>query len=58
MRYAYKKAVGITTRDLDYGTGVVAVHEDSRERLQELGHHDLYMEAERFAHGGGILENV
>ena len=58
MRYAYKKAAGITTRNTSFGMGLSLVSEDSTERLQQLSPDTLFMEAERLAQHAGALDDT
>jgi len=58
LRYAYKKAAGITTRDASIGIGMKDVNEDSVVHLQQLDEYHLYLEAEKLAKENGILEDA
>ena len=46
---AYQKAVGMTTRNIQYDGNVNIVNEGSHEHLQSMDHHDMYMKSEIFA---------
>jgi len=49
LRHAYRNALGIKVREVPYGMGGNAVKNKSKEYLQSMNHHDLYIEAERLA---------
>jgi hypothetical protein len=58
LRYAYKKAKGITTHDISIGTSVQSVTENSREHLQQIGELELYISAEQMAQSAGVLDDA
>jgi hypothetical protein len=58
MRYAYKKAAGITTRNTSFGMDLSLVSEDSREHRQQQSHNTLYIEAEKLAQHAGVPDDT
>lgn len=58
LRYAYKKAASITTRDLSYGANTSSLNEGGREHIQQQGQHELYIGAEKLARQAGIPEDA
>jgi hypothetical protein len=58
MRYLYKDAIHMTTRDLEYDMGEGQVKEESQEHFQQMDPHDLYMEADRLSKEAGVPDDL
>lgn len=58
LRTAYRKNLGMVSRDLSYGGDEKNVREDGKEHLQNKNERDLFMEAERLSRESGVPDDA
>jgi hypothetical protein len=65
LRHAYRNALGIAVREVSYGMTMNAGGDDAvdtkagdKECLQNMSHHELYIEAERLARIAKVPSDV